>query len=160
MLRWLKRLPGTRRFGRRALILLHGGAAWIMTGWAIYTVPLERFSRPGPGGTMEIMDTPYPGIMWVIGGVLAVGNALLRGRLRGRDVIGFLGLITPPAVWLALFIWSASLYRITHGQSGNPRAITGVIVWYLITAWVMIDAGWRDPEDPSIHPAPPRRRRG
>src|SRR5690349_13612432 len=104
MYQWLKRsFPGTSRFGRRTLILLHCGSVWILTGWAVLAVPVERFSRPGPGGALQVLDSPNWGVMWVTGGILAIANAIFRKFWNGRDVLGFLGLITPPSVWLLCY---------------------------------------------------------
>lgn len=148
---WLEdRIPGQSRFGRRTLVLLHCGSTWIIFGWAIYSIPVERFSRPGPGGALEIMDTPWPGIMWAACGVLAIINAVFRKRWHGRDVMGFTGIVTPPFVWLLAYMWSAIAYVVTHGDSGNPRAGVGLVTWYLVSAFVLIIAGWPDPDDPAI----------
>lgn len=151
MQRWLQRkVPGTLRFGRRTLILLHCGCTWIIFGWAIYTIPVERFSKPGPGGALELMDTPWPGVMWAIGGALAVTNALFRRRWHGRDVLGFTGMVTPPVIWFMAYLWSAIAYTVTSGAAGNPRAGVGLLTWYLTSAFVLIIAGWPDPDDPMI----------
>lgn len=146
---WMIRLPRPSRIGRRTLILLHGGSVWIMFGWAVYTAPIERFSRPGPD-PLNIMDTPYAGVMWVACGVLAVACAALRPRLRGGDSVGFAGLVTPPIVWVVAYIWSAIAYVVTGGEAGSPRAGIGLLTWYLVSAFVLIVAGWPDPTDPSI----------
>lgn len=159
---WLRRpLPGTTRFGRRTLILLSGGGCWLLNGWAIYNIPIERFSRPGPGGALEFMDTPWPGVMWMTGGILAIGNAVLRRRLHGRDVVGFLGLVTPPIVWWMAYLWSSALYLLTGPEhwAGNPRAAVGLITWTFSSLFVLLTAGWPDPDDPAIQPKPSRRRR-
>lgn len=148
---WMsRRLPGVTRWGRRTLILLHGGATWVIFGWAVYTIPIERFSRPGPGGALEIMDTPYPGIMWVAFGALAFVAAFTRRRFRGGDAWGFVGLTTPPIVWLICYLWSAIAFFVTDGGAGNQRAGVGVLTWYFVSAFVLIVAGWPDPDDPTI----------
>jgi hypothetical protein len=159
MYKWLRqRVPGARRYGRRKLILLHCGAVWLITGWAILAAPpLHRFSHPG--GIMEILDNPQWGLLWVVGGTLAIANGIFRRSAHGRDVVGFIGVVTPPALQLVFYILSAiahiySTYiNSTHGESGNPRAGLGVLTWYLIWAFVLIVAGWPDPDDPDIaHP--------
>lgn len=150
MHQWLSRgIPGTTRLGRRTLILLHCGTVWLITGWAIQAVPVERFSQPGPDDALQILDSPAWSLMWIVGGTLAILNALLRKPWNGRDVLGFLGLTTPPFVWLLAYLWSAIVY-VTTGTDGNPRAWLGVLTWYLVSAFVLIVAGWPDPDDPDI----------
>jgi hypothetical protein len=149
---WLEdHIPGTARFGRRTLVLLHCGTVWLLLGWAIYAVPVDRFSNPGPGGALDALDDPRWGFMWIVGGILAILNAPLRRRWHGRDVPGFLGLTTPPVVWLIGYIWSAITYVVTHGEYGNSRAGLGLVTWYLVSVFVLIVAGWPDPDDPAIY---------
>lgn len=151
MYKWLqRRVPGTARFGRRKLVLLHCGTVWLLTGWVVQAAPVERFSRPGPGGGLAILDDPQWGLMWIVGGILAIANAIFRKLTNGRDVVGFAGIVTPPFVWLLCYIWSAIAYVTTHGEFGNPRAGLGVLTWYLVSAFVLIVAGWPDPDDPDI----------
>jgi hypothetical protein len=153
MYKWLqRRVPGTVRFGRRKLILLHCGAVWLITGWAILAAPqISRFSKPGAG--LAILDNPQWGLLWVVGGILAIVNAIFRKFVNGRDVVGFAGIVTPPVLWLVFYILSAIAYVATHGQAGSSRAGFGVLTWYLVWAFVLIVAGWPDPDDPDIaHP--------
>jgi hypothetical protein len=145
-------IPGTGRFGRRTLILIHGGFTWVAFGWVVMTVPMERFSAPGPTGGLQFLDSPIIGILWVIGGACAVVNAPLRKRWGGRDVLGFLGLLTPPLAWFIAYIWSAIAYVASHGLYGNPHAGIGLIVWYLVSVFLLVIAGWPDPNDPTIMP--------
>jgi hypothetical protein len=151
MHRWLRHgFPGEARFGRRTLILLHCGSVWLVTGWVILGAPMERFSRPGIGGALQILDAPEWGAMWIVGGILAIMNAIVRRFWNGRDVLGFLGLITPPFVWLIFYAWSAVTYVSSNGEYGNARSGVGLLVWYLVSAFVLIVAGWPDPDDPDI----------
>lgn len=153
---WLDHhIPGAHRFGRRTFILLHGGVSWILLGWLIFTLPTRRFSASG--GPLEILDSRYWGLVWITGGVLCLINAPLRKRWKGRDVIGFMGLVTPPVVWLAGYLWSAGTYLLSGGEWGNDRAWTGIVFYYLISAFVLVTAGWPDPDDPTIEPRRPRR---
>jgi hypothetical protein len=153
MYKWLRRrVPGTARFGRRKLVLVHCGSVWILSGWAILAAPTARFARPAGGG-LEFLDNPQWGLMWIVGGILAIANAIFRKAMNGRDVVGFAGMVTPPAVWLLFYMWSAIAFVSTRGEFGNPRAGLGILTWYLVWAFVLIVAGWPDPDDPDIeHP--------
>jgi hypothetical protein len=152
---WLDhRIPGTQRFGRRTLILLHVGFIWILIGWATLSIPVARFSSPGSTGLLHAMDSPLWGYLWIVGGTLAVIDAPLRKRRHGRDVIGFMGIVTPPLVWLAAFSWSAAAFVVTHGHAGNGRSASGAAAYYAISVFVLIVAGWPDPDDPAIEPKP------
>jgi hypothetical protein len=102
------------------------------------------------GGPLAAMDSPLWGWMWIVGGVLAVIDAPLRKRRHGRDVIGFMGIVTPPVVWFFAFLWSSLAVAIPGGQAGNARSPFGLGAWYLISVFVMIVAGWPDPDDPAI----------
>jgi hypothetical protein len=146
---WLNhRIPGTARFGRRTLILLHCGFVWILMGWLIISHPQRRFSQAG--GPLEFLDRPWWGYAWLIGGVLAVVNAPLRKKWNGRDVPGFLGIISPPIIWVVFYLISVVGLLVTGGESGNPRAGTGLAIFYLISVFVLVVAGWPDPDDPAI----------
>lgn len=154
MYKWLqRRVPGTNRFGRRKLVLVHCGSVWLLTGWAVMVDPIERFSRPGPGAELQFLDSPHWGVMWIAGGIFAFVNAIVRKHIDGRDVFGYAGIVTPPFVWLIFYLWSAALHLFSRGELGNSRAPLGALTWYLISAFVLIVAGWPDPDDPDItHP--------
>lgn len=154
---WLDhRIPGAQRFGRRTLILLHGGIIWMITGWATLTIPVARFSNPNEVGLLHTLDSPLWGWMWIAGGTLAALDAPLRKRRHGRDVLGFMGLVTPPVVWLTCYICSAIAYLATAGQSGNARSAFGMAAYYLISVVFLVIAGWPDPDDPAIDGVGPR----
>lgn len=146
-----RRIPGAARFGRRTLILLHGGGAWLIFGWAIYTIPVHRFSGPSEVGlVLSWLDSPLTGLLWLAGGGLAIVNAPLRKRWGGRDVIGFVGLTVPPIVWFLAYLWSAIVYLVPGGAVGTDRSVVGLVNWYLVSAFVLVVAGWPDPDDPTI----------
>lgn len=149
---WLdRRIPGVGRFGRRTLILVHGGLVWILYGWTVFHMSQRRFTGPPiEGPLLHVLDSPYMGFLWLIGGSLALINAPLRRRWHGRDVLGFIGLLTPPMAWLCAYTWSALNFVFPGGVSGSERAFSGMLLWYLVSIFVLIVAGWPDPDDPAI----------
>jgi hypothetical protein len=141
----------TRRFGRRALLLVVGGLAWLGIGFsAMLAPPIARFSG-GSGGRIDqalaYFDSPLIGIIWVIGGVIAFIVGVFHRRLR--DPIGFNALLTPPLLWTIMFFFS-TLARFVH--EGHPRAPVSLIVWTLVTMFILVIAGWPDPVTPREEP--------
>lgn len=151
--------PGTRRsrvglyFGRRGSILLLFGLAFIMIGFGFATIQMDRFSRPGPGGPLEFMDdTPWPGIFWIICGVVAVTNGLIRRRIKNEDAPGYAALVMPPALWTVAYIWSSVSWvytRLAHWpyEYGRQTGFIGAGAFGMIALVLLIISHWRDDLD-------------
>lgn len=135
-----------RKLGRRGLILVLIGIIWILVGVNIYQFPIERFSRPGPGGVLEFMEKPYIGLLWAIAGIIAVATGILHylQRVAERDAIGYNALLTPALVWTLCFFWSWAAYLF--GAGGNERSLAGLLAWATISLFILVIAGW--PEIP------------
>jgi hypothetical protein len=143
----------TRRFGRRALLLIVGGLAWLGIGASsMLAPPIARFSGGSDGKidqALAYFDSPAIGIIWVIGGVVALTVGTFHHRLP--DPVGFNALLTPPLIWTVMFLFS-TLARFAG--EGHPRAPVSLIVWTLVTLFILVIAGWPDPVTP---PEEPRR---
>jgi hypothetical protein len=147
------------RLGRRGLLLILLGAAYVTIGTGFVLVPMERFSRPGPGGILNAMDSPWVGALWIVGGVLAVASGILRPWTL-RDGYGFNGLALPPFLWMAGYAWSTVAYVVTAGALGRANAWIAAIVYLALTAIVLFLARWPDPDDPHLRDMPTEERPG
>jgi signal transduction histidine kinase len=151
---WLHRLALHQ--GRRGGILTLFGIAWIFCGLGFTLIPSERFSRPGPRGIIEFLDTPWPGLFWILCGLVALGNGLLRRRVRNEDAIGYAALIMPPGLWVLAYTASFTLWAFTRNNVevyGRFTAILGALIFTVIVVILRIVANW--PDDMDLTPVPP-----
>lgn len=145
--------PGVRvrrRFGRRGECLILIGGLWMLIGFGFVVTPMERFSRPGQGGPLQFMDTPpWPGLLWLAGGLVSLLCGLLR-RWRRRDDWGFNGLIAPVSVWTLAYLFSAVSWWSSRGEYGRPTAWLGAVIFLGLGLLILRIADWPDPEDPHL----------
>lgn len=137
-------------FGRRGTFLVLDGIIWVVIGFAIFAQPQERFSRPGPGGGLEVMELPAWGLFWALCGLVAIVTAFLR-RAPGRhrlDQWGFTALMGPALLWCFAFVWSW-LSNLANPSNGRPTSWLGALVYLVIILSVLVVAGWPDPADES-----------
>jgi hypothetical protein len=140
-----------RRLGRRGLVLILVGIAWIGVGLSVITDPRDRFSGPGEsGGPLEWADSGYMSVIWLVGGVIALTNGCLHDRrvVSKHDSVGYNALFTAPFIWTILYIWSAVVYFASDKVHGSPFAIYGFFVYAVISLLIVVIAGWPDPQDP------------
>lgn len=122
-----------KKFGTRGVCLWLLGIPWTLLGIGFILDPQERFSKPGPGGSLDVLDTP-PGIylfasMWLIGGVTAMVAAILRPRICVDDW-GFVAITLPPFLWGAGYFWSQVISLFTDGMYGRDNAYFAMIVYW------------------------------
>jgi hypothetical protein len=126
------------------------GALWVLIGFGFITVPMERFSRPGPGGPLQFMDTPpWPGLLWLVGGGVAVVCGFLRNRQR-RDDWGFNGLVLPVFVWMIAYLASFLTSVASRGEFGRSTGWLGFLVYLGLILLLLLIADWPDPDDPNL----------
>lgn len=151
--RWLAR--AVRWAGRRGLILILCGVAWMVIGTMFTLDNIERFSRPGPGGPLQFLDSdPWPGLVWVICGSVAGAVGTIRRRFGGEDAFGFAALVAPCVLWFMGYLWSYILFLYTTTKSDSPEEVIGraqagpsAIVYLIILAFLFVIARWPDPID-------------
>jgi hypothetical protein len=137
-----------RYLGRRGGILVLFGLAWMLMGFGFANIHVDRFSRPGPGGPIEFMDsTPYPGILWLVCGVIAVISGLIRRRRKNEDAVGYAALILPPFVWFFAYIISWVIWIVSAGLYGVRYNWIGAIVYLIIIISILVISHWRDDLD-------------
>lgn len=151
--------PGTRRaklglyLGRRGAILVLFGFAYMMIGFGFATTLMDRFSRPGPGGPLEFMDTtPFPGIFWIICGAVALANGIVRRRWHNEDALGYAALTMPPTLWTAAYLWSFISWvysQLAHWpeEYGRQTGYIGAGAYGMIAIILVIIAHWHDDLD-------------
>ena len=155
------RVVSTRTAMRRLVLspkartMALGGIAWIVIGLGFVSVPVERFSRPGPGGPLQFLDDwPIFAILWIVGGSIAVVMSFLRRKLPARaDQIGFLSLATPSFVWSASYFWSYYLHIITSGGIGRADSWRPGVVYMVAVGLLLTIADLLDPTD-RVQPGP------
>jgi len=156
MYRVFKFQHSIERIGRRGIILIITGLIWLLYGIAIFNRPnSDRFSSPDhpePIYVFNLLQNHWMGILWGVCGVIATFCGVLRSRrsVHPRDGIGFNAILIPSIMWALLFLWSEIIYFFTGGDYGNSGAIFGFLVWALVTAFILIIAGWPDPTDPRV----------
>jgi hypothetical protein len=155
----LERLKLLRRLGRRGMLLLLFGTAWMLVGITGIIFPQDRFSSPGIGPDMwlQILDGRELNLFWIVSGVIAFTIGALHDRriINRHEALGWNAILTMPLVWMVCFIWSFAAWVNTDGEAGRANGLYGFIVWLVISFVIMIIAGW--PEEnfaTSITPAP------
>lgn len=145
-MKWLHALAN--RFGRRGGILALFGITWALIGLGFVMIDREpRFSRPGPGGPLEFMDTIWPGWFWIICGAVALLNGLLRRRLDNEDGVGYAALTMPPILWTIAYALSYGYWLFTDGAFGREGSVIGLFVFLIMAAVLTIISGWPDQTD-------------
>ena len=141
------------RFGPRGVCLLIFGFMWVMIGIAFIINPMERFSKPGPGGALDFLDKG-PGVyifasMWIVGGVAAFITAFLR-PVTCKDDVGFNGAALPPFFWGAGYWWSFFIHNAVSLDYGRSAAyVAGLLYWTLTLLVVFLSRHLSDhPEGP------------
>lgn len=128
------------KVGTRGVCLLLIGFAWSILGTGFLLSPMERFSKPGRGGTLDFLDRP-PGVfflaaVWLVGGVVAIITAFQR-PVTCRDDVGYVGLALPPFLWGAGYWWSWALSQLSSGEFGRPNTYVAGLVYWTITILMM-----------------------
>lgn len=140
-----------RQQGRRGGVLTLFGIVWMLIGVGVIAVRTDRFSRPGPGGPLQFADHWWTGLFWVVGGLIALANGLLRRRFSNEDAPGYAALIVPPTLWMFLYAWSFVTWAVTTASHdevfGRASAIIGLFVFGILVAVVRIIAKWPDDFD-------------
>jgi hypothetical protein len=152
MQRWVKfeRMRMFRMFGRRGLLLLMFGTMWIVFGVGVWFVPQARFSANGTNvPLLSLLDANEAGLIWAAAGSLAVAIAFVRKHRSGHDSEGFNALLAPPIIWLLGYIWSMVAWIATH-EIGRSTAWVSAVVWLIVCVFIILIAGWPDPDDPAM----------
>lgn len=128
------------KVGTRGVLLLILGFLWILLGFAFLVNPMERFSKPGPGGVLDFLDTS-PGLyifagMWIAGGTVALVTAFQR-PITCKDDLGFNGIGLPPFLWGAGYWWSFLLSNLSGGEFGRPNTYLAGILYWTISIMIM-----------------------
>lgn len=147
----MRLLKLTRRIGVRGVILLHFGIPFIALGVGYYKTPddRDRFSRPGPGAQLELMDSHWWGILWILCGIISCFIAFSRVHSK-HDAAGFGLLVVPPALWTTCFAISWIEFVVTQGALGQGHSYLGFFVFGIFTSLILFLSSVRDPDDPTM----------
>jgi hypothetical protein len=133
------------------LILM--GVLWTVYGLTLVLYPNAppRFSEQGnPIPILSLFDLPGIGWLWGIAGVVAIAVALCRRYYAGHDAWGFNALLVPSTVWTLAYLWSDLLWIFT-GHYGRSTSGSGATAWLIVCTFIVLLAGWPDPDDPAVH---------
>lgn len=147
-----------RNIGRRGTVLVLVGLGWIGVGIDVWFNPTPRFTTPGqpPGGYLHFMDQGWPAIVWAVCGIVTASVGLVRGSkvMNEREVIGFNTALTPPLLWLFTYAWSIISFVVTGGAAGRASSFVAVIVYSIVAAFILVIAGWPEPQKPEEFTVP------
>jgi hypothetical protein len=141
-----------QRIGRRGLLLVLGGLAWMLIGISLLTTPAaNRFTSPDAPGPqfLDLIERPAIGIVWVGCGFVSalVGAVHDRAIAQQHDAVGFNALLIPPMLWMFAFGWAIIAHFISGGREGSETASYGFAIWVIVSAFIIVVAGWPDPSD-------------
>lgn len=129
-----------RKVGTRGSLLLILGTIWVILGMGFLMFPMERFSRPGPGGPLDFLDEG-PGVhifssMWILGGVIAFYTAFRRSRTC-EDDLGFNGVALPPFLWSMGYWWSWIIHLVFDGEVGRANTYIAALIYSTLTVLIV-----------------------
>jgi hypothetical protein len=156
----LERTRLARRIGRRGLLLILSGLSWAFLGLDIVTHTFRRFTNvhnAHPNLVLRVMENHWWGLLWMSCGLLAVFFGFARSQriFRTHDAIGFNAILTPPFVWLLFSGWSTLASVFTHGRQGRDgEALYSVVVWLLVSLFIIVVAGWPEPTEALVRGRP------
>ena len=125
----------TSKFGERGVVLGLFALPFVIIGISILIDPAERFSRPGPGGPIEFMDSPLWGWLWIAVGIASLIIMLVRPLIKNRprhftiDEIGYGLLVIPLALWTVSYGISFVSFLVFEGEMGRDRTYLGSVVY-------------------------------
>lgn len=129
-----------RLIGTRGSLLLILGTIWTIIGTGFLTNPIERFSKPGPGGRLDFLDSPPINYIfssiWLVGGIVSIFIAFYRAR-SCEDDWGFNGVALPPLLWGFAYLWSWLLHFVFDGEVGRETGYIGALLHFTITMLVV-----------------------
>lgn len=129
------------RLGRRGLVLLLFGCAWITNG-AAYFLLHDLFTSLPAYFLVDRLPLVVQGAAWIGSGIFSV-SAAFRHR-REDDTAGFLAVSFMPLVSTASYLVGTVTYAIT----GDPLWILGVLsflAWAPIIMALAVVASWYEP---------------
>lgn len=141
---WRRDRPGwlILHYGRRGVFLLMFGLIYLLVGVNVLIVDAPRFASVAVLG--PLLDSQLWGLMWIVGGGLAVGYGVARSR-QVHDGVGFGGLLVPATVWTIFYVVSFASWVGTGGEHGSPRSLSGIAAWSFVWTVVLLISGWPDP---------------
>lgn len=142
-----------RFFGRRGGILFLFGLAWTVLGLGFILINTNRFSNPTDppvGSVLVALDDELVGLLWLVGGLIALVNSLVRRRFGNEDAIGYAALTVPAMAWMSFYTLSYTSYLVSDGEYGRQGALIAIPVYAIISTVLVMISGWPDPSD--VHP--------
>jgi hypothetical protein len=153
----IERIRLVRRLGRRGILLLLFGMAWMLIGLTGILIPQDRFSSPGigPDTILQVLDGPEVSLLWIIAGAIAFTVGCLHDRrlVNRHEAFGWNAILTMPLIWMSFFVWSFVVWILSDGEGGRANGLYGAIVWTVVSAIIMIMAGWPEEEFDKRPPA-------
>jgi drug/metabolite transporter (DMT)-like permease len=136
------------RMGRRSVVLAVTGGAWITFGLCVLLIPEVRFDeQPDPTHLLSRLDSPWPGWLWLLCGLVAAVYGL--GPRRWPDALGFVALAVPCAFWTLVYTWSFAIWGFSTVRGGlifgRPQSIGAAIFTGAFLAVLLVCATWPDP---------------
>lgn len=147
-----------QKIGRRGLLLIISGCAWIGIGISIWISPsVNRFSTGNndPHDYLHILDSQWTAVVWAIAGTagVVIGSLGKRSALNPREVLGFNFILTPPLLWTLAYIWSLATFFLTGGDEGRASSGIALIIYALIVLFILVIAGWPEVTATALAPA-------
>ncbi|MFD6113587.1 hypothetical protein ACFWG0_26240 [Streptomyces yangpuensis] len=123
----------TRALGRRGAILSCYGLVWILYGYGQLVTP--QVDQRGLHLVLNIRPLEFWGWCWIAAGLVALVCAWAP---PGRDAAAFILLPLVVVPWMTSYLvaWLSGAY---------PRGWVAAAVWAVITAPVLVVAGWQEP---------------
>lgn len=133
------------RLGRRGLVLLLFGVAWLIQAVAVALVP----DVPPTGLWHEDIPNLLLAAMWFVSGVLSIGYAFVRKHRN--DTLGFLAVSAMP-MFLA---GSYGVSTFTLLAATNPAlpwlfGPLGFFLWLAIAVALSVVASWPEEQDGGV----------
>lgn len=127
---------------RRSLVLLVFGVLFVLIGFTYLGQADEIMASPAAALSYRAHLALMPLDVWAWLFV-AAGAAGIVGGLTMRHPLGFTALMVMSTWWSSEFIGSAIV-------TGYGRAVIAALIWFVLTAGLLIMVGWPDPHEVRI----------
>lgn len=123
--------------GKRGTVLALLGMIWIAQGVSALVTPPSADHL-----LLNVWSWPRAAA-WVATGIVALWCSR---KPQGKDALGFLALYVMAAYRVLAYLVSFAIWLVPDDHGGSPRAVVGVMSWVTIIIFIVILAGWDEPD--------------
>lgn len=142
---------GLARFGRRGLVLLLFGMAWMLEGFYLILDRHSHVTEARQAIPHDLIPWPFVGLLWLAFGAVGASVGFLH---KDHDHLGFLAISAMPLFFTSSFFVSFLTWVLTMGTYGWGFGILAAFIWGSISVLIGVLSSWPEPTSPDRGPSP------